>query len=581
MENDDFSNISITKNYYLTKKEETEYISQINQLLVSFEKLITFSLFTNSVISGRAISELMLKLMIKKEGYDFSKEGYNLGQIIDFSYQQKIIPKQCKDFLQIIRNGSVFSRDGRIPNELIYSFLNAFYYFLQWFNNDYSEKYQKIFKIDACCGLIESIEYDKTNDTLEIIKKQKTHEKKNFEDKLNKNNENKESLLKKVFFKKTTRENNHLGKTHRKSCLNCGFKNKSNAKFCTKCGSSLHPELMSIGSKSKSNKPKKYAKNKNEKNSIDSYQEKRTLEKKVVTKNVNENIILEELRIQNESLKQILETVLETNKIAKNIDEKINIIINRLDQIQSFTERLIENAWTEEEIDRIIQTHTNECVKSILEHKNDIIEEDEYDNVNRYLIETFGELSWSKLSENSKTFLITSKIMFNKLINLNGAIDYSGICILATKALEVEIFKRFFTDFIIYLDENYDKNYSEYPTALLFKNTKPLHVEKFTMGNIAFVLCPQKNRYDTYEQKENNKVKLIEYCKSNVFSRYNDEEIEETLNRYATSIEDIRIKYRNPSAHRNEIKCVDAKECIDLIIDVEKLLKQMLDSFDY
>ena len=41
MENDDFSNISITKNYYLTKKEETEYISQINQLLVSFEKLIT------------------------------------------------------------------------------------------------------------------------------------------------------------------------------------------------------------------------------------------------------------------------------------------------------------------------------------------------------------------------------------------------------------------------------------------------------------------------------------------------------------------------------------------------------------
>ena len=57
-------------------------------------------------------------------------------------------------------------------------------------------------------------------------------------------------------------------------------------------------------------------------------------------------------------------------------------------------------------------------------------------------------------------------------------------------------------------------------------------------------------------------------------------EIENMLKRYASSIEEIKEKYRNPSAHRNQIACVDAKECIDLIIDIEKLLKKMLDSFD-
>ena len=304
------------------------------------------------------------------------------------------------------------------------------------------------------------------------------------------------------------------------------------------------------------------------------------LEHKSYISNAKIDMILELLDQQSESLIQVLQTVLETNNIVKGIDEKINLITYRLNQIQSQTEKLINNAWSSEEIDRIIQVHTTECVESILEYENDIINDQNYEYVRDSLVETFGNTTWRKLSEKSKTFLITSKIMFNKLLNLGEVIDYSGICILVTKALEVEIYKRFFTNFIKYLDEKYNKDYSQYPTALLFKNSKPLRPEKFTMGNIAFVLCPEKNWNDSNEQKENNKVKLMEYCKNCVFSKYDEKEIENMLKRYASAIEEIKEKYRNPSAHRNQIACVDAKECIDLIIDIEKLLKKMLDSFD-
>ena len=72
----------------------------------------------------------------------------------------------------------------------------------------------------------------------------------------------------------------------------------------------------------------------------------------------------------------------------------------------------------------------------------------------------------------------------------------------------------------------------------------------------------------------------MEYCKKYVFSRYSTEEIERTLNEYAKEIERIRIDYRNPSAHRGQIGRKNAKECFNLVIDVEKLLKRMLDSFD-
>ena len=40
------------------------------------------------------------------------------------------------------------------------------------------------------------------------------------------------------------------------------------------------------------------------------------------------------------------------------------------------------------------------------------------------------------------------------------------------------------------------------------------------------------------------------------------------------------IKYRNPSAHTNQIQKKDALECFNLTLDVKKILKEMLDTFD-
>ena len=52
------------------------------------------------------------------------------------------------------------------------------------------------------------------------------------------------------------------------------------------------------------------------------------------------------------------------------------------------------------------------------------------------------------------------------------------------------------------------------------------------------------------------------------------------LAEYAEDIETVRKDYRNPSAHTNMLQEINAKECMDLVIDVEKLLKRMVDSFD-
>ena len=247
---------------------------------------------------------------------------------------------------------------------------------------------------------------------------------------------------------------------------------------------------------------------------------------------------------------------------------------------QSLVTRQINKAYTEAERERLISAYTDECAERIIEKTRSSSEEKILEQEKLKLISSMGKSAWNKLDRVSQTFLVSAKVMYNHLITLDDIIDYSGVCVLVTKALEVELSKRFYSNFIRYLDLKYLKDYTQYPTSLLDQGGEPLSFEKYTMGSIAFTLCFFENQHDSRSQKVNNKSKLLEYAKECIFSSYSQSQIETMLYDYAKSINTIRYKYRNPSAHTNEIKKIHAEECFNLVLDVEKLLKRMLDSFD-
>lgn len=64
-----------------------------------------------------------------------------------------------------------------------------------------------------------------------------------------------------------------------------------------------------------------------------------------------------------------------------------------------------------------------------------------------------GEEAWKKLTDESKRFLITAKFMFEENVILGDSVDYSSICLLASKAIEVELAKRFVKSYCKYLEE--------------------------------------------------------------------------------------------------------------------------------
>lgn len=540
------------KKYNFDKRDEYLEIHQINEILNDYEKQlksISSEKIYYYVFQGSTITELMLKLLLQKEKIYGMEEKTSFFQKINSLYEKNLIPKECMNFLHLIRRyRNKFFHGNKPSDKTVISFLNALNYFIQWFDNYYSLNYQSKFEIEGCCALISSLTYNDMTNEFTFVKKDEQDLKINYELKINKFKTKAEITTIKNEINNLKLENNE---------------------------SKFNQEIFFIEEINRLKEELKRKENEYQKK-IDELERK----KDETSNRFNELVI--------QFGQSIMSTVNEINERGKrveskidNLHTKIDIISNQISTIQSLTEKHINNAQSTEEIERIIETYIDECIKNIMEHSLYFSENQNYQMEKKKLIYSIGEEGWKKLRNKSKTFLITSKVMYNHLITMEDIIDYSGICVLVTKALEVEIQKRFFSDFLDYLYENYGTNYKMYHTALLYRKMEPLKSEKFTMGNIAFVMCHIENRYDDESEKDNNKARLMEYCKECIFSKYDKKEIKKLLNKYASSIEEIRKKYRNPSAHTNKIKRIDAEECFNLVLDIEKLLKQMLDSFDY
>ena len=526
---------------------ELETISQINELLNNYEKQlkdISAETYYYFIVEGRIITELMLKLLLRKEeGHDFS-DFPTIYAISQHLYKQNIIPEECFNFINLIRiysNKFLHDYSDKSDKSLI-SFLGAFSYFIQWFDNYYVLNYQKNFKIKKCCEIIDSIEYDEITKTINYTKKEKTNVKTENEELINQIQELNEILNHKKEILKQEKAKNEINLNENK-CKTAEYNQFETLNEINR----LNNEVVRLTEKL---------------NSKDQY-----------LKKLEENV--------DKCLSLLIKNDERGDRIESKIDDmtaKIDNITHQITIIQSYNEKLIDNAQSEEEIERIIGNYIDNCIENI--SSLNFNKTQEYYLEEKKLIFSMGEGAWNKLCDKSKKFLITSKVMYNHLFLMEDIVDYSSVCVHVTKALEVEMHKRFYSNFLKFLNDKYGSDYKKYPTGLLYKYKKPLLSEKFSMGNIIFVLCPNHNRHDSDEQKTNNKITLMKYCKERIFSKYTENEIEQLLSTYASAIEEIRTKYRNPSAHTNEIKMVEASECFDLVLDVEKLLKKMLDSFD-
>lgn len=161
---------------YINKIDELLCIHEINNTLRKLQKhveLISEDNYSGSVIEGHKLCVSMLELYLKKEGYEVENHQVLFNDkrmlIIPFCSRKDILPEECQRFLDLIkkyRNEFVHLNPSY---ELATSFLSALSYFIIWFNNFYSEKFnvEKPFKVEDCYKKINSI--SKTKPKIKLL----------------------------------------------------------------------------------------------------------------------------------------------------------------------------------------------------------------------------------------------------------------------------------------------------------------------------------------------------------------------------------------------------------------------------
>ena len=124
------------------------------------------------------------------------------------------------------------------------------------------------------------------------------------------------------------------------------------------------------------------------------------------------------------------------------------VIEQSFEQIQKIRESLVEELESnDEDIKEIalkkLQDKVAEIVGELTRNVLSVFDNTYY---KEYLVGELTQEVWDKLEEKSKAFLITAKSNYDSMIKMpdKDNMDYSGVCLLVTKALEVETTKRFF-----------------------------------------------------------------------------------------------------------------------------------------
>ena len=246
--------------------------------------------------------------------------------------------------------------------------------------------------------------------------------------------------------------------------------------------------------------------------------------------------------------------------------------------------RLREAAGNAEETEIILNNLTDSMSKRLLEvsalqQKRSCAEQE------IQLREAFGE-SWGKLAPQSRKFLISARMLYLELSGMGDRLDFSGVCILAVKALENELHRRLYSDFVKYLQEKYpaEEELGKWPSSLRRRDRWGrefvLPEARFTLGTVPFVCGTRTASYLSDAEHEADLRVVAEYAKEQLLAPgMTGEEIWTTLQAIGTDTDRITQKYRNPAAHINALGQGEAKACLDFLLEVERAFIWMMTRF--
>ena len=223
-----------------------------------------------------------------------------------------------------------------------------------------------------------------------------------------------------------------------------------------------------------------------------------------------------------------------------------------------------------------------EMGSSLKDNRDELMKKADSQYVNK-LKSSVGKKTFLKLSSQSITWLVSALMAYDSMKDYDRMVDFSGVCVQIGKACEYELKKRIFTGYMAYEKKKYgEPQYlKKIPSACFSTNdtteeSQLLTEDQVTLGKLKYIMGLDDNgriasQKIWHEFREYAEAELL----VNPASSYN------IIKSQMPVIAKIRDEYRNPSAHAQEVTVVDAQECIQYVITVQKKLSELLEQYKY
>lgn len=265
---------------------------------------------------------------------------------------------------------------------------------------------------------------------------------------------------------------------------------------------------------------------------------------------------------------------------------KILMVVNKLNETVNINKGVLGlyfSVHDEDDLEsdlfvtKFVEKMTSEMLGEIAKFESQV----KYQKILKLVMVRLGEDAWNKLGPESKKFLVTAKLMFMENMGLEEEIDYSSICLLSSKAFEVELAKRLVTEYETYLvSKRIPEN--RWPSALLAYNKRKgsyehMKVEDFTLGSCPYIM----GVLGSESERKTNQRFFETYCKERLMKNLSSAEISSKIREFAGYIRCVKDNYRNPAAHKTAMSMSEASECLDYILEIERVLRIMLEQFAF
>lgn len=202
------------------------------------------------------------------------------------------------------------------------------------------------------------------------------------------------------------------------------------------------------------------------------------------------------------------------------------------------------------------------------------------ENIEAELMDELGPV-WRRLDDSAKNFLVTGVANYHMLCNYHKRhydlnIDFSGVCLLFCKALELELWHRIISKYRVFLSKHIGKDGNGWPSPMLVNRgvnqCKTITKDDYTLGSTKYILGYYK------DYNINNKYYSV-FCNFIFSARYelykpiSPREIEDHLVLVAKLTDTITDTYRNKAAHKTAIDYTTATSCKEFMLEVEHAFK--------